>query len=33
MLEPAAQQMASELHYAPLPAPVIELVRQRLKPS
>jgi phosphate transport system substrate-binding protein len=33
MLEPAAQQMASELHYAPLPAPVIELVKQRLKPS
>ncbi len=33
MLEPAAQQMASELHYSPLPAPVIELVKQRLKPS
>ena len=33
MLEPAAQQMASELHYAPLPASVIELVKQRLKAS
>jgi phosphate transport system substrate-binding protein len=30
MLEPAAQRMAADLHYAPLPVPVIELVRQRL---
>jgi phosphate transport system substrate-binding protein len=31
MLEPPAQRMAADLHYAPLPVPVIELVRQRLK--
>jgi phosphate transport system substrate-binding protein len=30
MLEPAAQRMAADLHYAPLPGPVIELVRRRL---
>jgi phosphate transport system substrate-binding protein len=30
MLEPPAQRMAADLHYAPLPVPVIELVRQRL---
>ncbi|HEY5940250.1 MAG TPA: hypothetical protein VIT87_05475, partial [Gemmatimonadales bacterium] len=30
MLEPAAQRMAADLHYAPLPVPVIELVRQRI---
>ena len=30
MLEPAAQRMAADLHYAPLPVPVIELIRQRL---
>jgi phosphate transport system substrate-binding protein len=30
MLEPPAQRMAADLHYAPLPGPVIELVRQRL---
>ncbi len=33
MLEPAAQRMAADLHYAPLPVPVIELVQRRLKPS
>ena len=33
MLEPPAQAMASELHYAPLPARVIALIRQRLGPS
>jgi phosphate transport system substrate-binding protein len=32
-LTPAAQRMAADLHYAPLPAPVIELVRQRLGSS
>ena len=31
MLQPAAQRMAADLHYAPLPAPIIELVRQRLE--
>ena len=31
MLDPAAQRMAADLHYAPLPVPVIDLVRQRLK--
>jgi phosphate transport system substrate-binding protein len=30
MLQPEAQRMAADLHYAPLPVPVIELVRQRL---
>ncbi len=30
MLEPPAQRTAADLHYAPLPVPVIELVRQRL---
>ncbi len=30
MLEPPAQRMAADLHYAPLPAPVIELVRQKV---
>jgi phosphate transport system substrate-binding protein len=30
MLEPPAQRMAADLHYAPLPVPVIGLVRQRL---
>ena len=29
MLEPPAQRMAADLHYAPLPVPVIELVRQK----
>jgi phosphate transport system substrate-binding protein len=33
MLRPAAQRMAADLHYAPLPAPVIELVQKRLGPS
>jgi phosphate transport system substrate-binding protein len=30
MLEPAAQRMAADLHYAPLPVPVIELVRKKI---
>jgi phosphate transport system substrate-binding protein len=30
MLEPEAQRMAADLHYAPLPVPVIELVRKRI---
>jgi len=30
MLEPAAQRMAADLHYAPLPVPVIELVRRKI---
>jgi hypothetical protein len=30
MLRPAAQRMAAELHYAPLPVPVIELVQKRV---
>jgi len=30
MLGPGAQRMAADLHYAPLPVPVIELVRQRI---
>jgi len=30
MLQPEAQRMAADLHYAPLPVPVIELLRQRL---
>jgi phosphate transport system substrate-binding protein len=33
MLTPAAQRMAADLHYAPLPVPVIELVQKRLGPS
>jgi phosphate transport system substrate-binding protein len=33
MLEPAAQRMAADLHYAPLPVRVIELIRQRLQAS
>jgi phosphate transport system substrate-binding protein len=30
MLQPEAQRMAADLHYAPLPVPVIELVRKRI---
>ncbi len=30
MLQPNAQRMAADLHYAPLPVPVIELLQQRL---
>jgi len=30
MLEPAAQRMAADLHYAPLPVPVIEMVQKRI---
>lgn len=30
MITPEAQRMATDLHYAPLPVPVIELVQQRL---
>jgi phosphate transport system substrate-binding protein len=30
MLTPEAQQMAAQLHYAPLPAPVVSLVQTRL---
>jgi phosphate transport system substrate-binding protein len=30
MLKPAAQRLAADLHYAPLPVPVIELVQKRL---
>lgn len=30
MVTPAAMAMASELHYAPLPAPVVELVKARI---
>ncbi len=30
MITPEAQRMASDLHYAPLPAPVIALVQERL---
>ena len=33
MLEPPAQRMAADLHYAPLPVPVIELVRHRINGS
>jgi len=33
MLEPEAQRMAADLHYAPLPVNVIELVRRRLGSS
>jgi phosphate transport system substrate-binding protein len=31
MMSPEAQRMAADLHYAPLPMPVIELVQARLK--
>jgi phosphate transport system substrate-binding protein len=31
MLQPEAQRMAADLHYAPLPVPVIELVRERIE--
>lgn len=30
MIGPEAQRMAADLHYAPLPVPVIELVRQKI---
>jgi len=30
MLEPEAQRMAADLHYAPLPVPVIELIQKRI---
>ena len=30
MLQPPAQRMAADLHYAPLPVPVIELLQRRL---
>ncbi len=30
MLEPEAQRMAADLHYSPLPVPVIELVQKRI---
>jgi phosphate transport system substrate-binding protein len=30
MLQPEAQRMAADLHYAPLPAPVIELIQRRI---
>jgi phosphate transport system substrate-binding protein len=30
MLQPEAQRMAADLHYAPLPVPVIELLQQKL---
>jgi phosphate transport system substrate-binding protein len=31
MLEPAAQRMAADLNYAPLPVPVIELAQRTLR--
>jgi hypothetical protein len=31
MITPEAQRLASDLHYAPLPVPVIELVQERLR--
>jgi phosphate transport system substrate-binding protein len=31
MLRPEAQRMAADLHYAPLPTPVIELVQKRVR--
>ncbi|MGH7579390.1 MAG: phosphate ABC transporter substrate-binding protein PstS [Gemmatimonadales bacterium] len=31
MLQPEAQRMAADLHYAPLPVPVIELVQKRMR--
>jgi phosphate transport system substrate-binding protein len=30
MLQPEAQRMAADLHYAPLPVPLIELLRRKL---
>jgi hypothetical protein len=30
MITPEAQRMAADLHYAPLPAPVISLIQARL---
>jgi len=33
MLEPGPQRMAADLHYAPLPVRVIELIQERLKGS
>ena len=33
MLQPDAQRMAADLHYAPLPVKLIELVKQRLEAS
>jgi phosphate transport system substrate-binding protein len=30
MLRPEGQRMAADLHYAPLPVPVIEVLQQRL---
>ena len=30
MITPEAQRMATDLHYAPLPMPVIELVQERI---
>jgi phosphate transport system substrate-binding protein len=30
MLQPGAQRMAADLHYAPLPVPLIELIQRRL---
>ena len=30
MLQPSAQRMAADLHYAPLPVPLIELIRRRM---
>jgi phosphate transport system substrate-binding protein len=33
MLEPAPQRMAADLHYAPLPVKLIELIRHRLSAS
>jgi phosphate transport system substrate-binding protein len=33
MLQPEAQRMAADLHYAPLPVPVIELVQKRIPAS
>jgi phosphate transport system substrate-binding protein len=30
MLQPEAQRMAADLHYAPLPVPIIELVQKRI---
>jgi ABC-type sulfate transport system substrate-binding protein len=30
MITPEAQKMAAELHYAPLPAPVVTLIEARL---
>jgi hypothetical protein len=33
MLGPSAQRMAADLHYAPLPGRVIELIQARLRTS